>query len=91
MEFDNTHSIANIKQKIEDLEGIPCSKQILMFAGKELHDEKFVSHYGIVNGTTLSLILQSSDIAVQMCVIYENICICNLLVLRTVQYLLNFL
>ena len=49
MDFDHDPNpfIANIKQKIEDKEGIPIEKQILIFGGQQLDDNRCISDYNL--------------------------------------------
>jgi hypothetical protein len=53
-------TLAQIKQKIEDAEGIPSSEQRLIFAGKQLEDSKTLSQSNLSKECTLHLITRSN-------------------------------
>ena len=63
IDIELTDTVERIKERVEEKEGIPPVQQRLIFAGKQMNDEKTAKDYNIEGGSVLHLVSYMNHIS----------------------------
>jgi ubiquitin len=63
LDVESNYTILQVKGMIQTEEGISVAQQMLVFAGKQLEDDRTLGSYNIQNGSTLNLVVRPAPAA----------------------------
>lgn len=57
VDMEPTDTVLDIKEKLEQLEGISVQQQRLVYQGKKLDDDRTLDSYKLIGGATVHLVV----------------------------------